>query len=399
MSKLELIAPQKHYKGLGLAVLICLLNMVNPLATDMYAPAIPSMAVQLGTTNSLVNLTLTLYFGGCAIGMLFSGPLADKYGRKPLLLAGTGMYSLGALACAFSPNIGILITARIFGSLGAGCICSPIMAVVKDCYDGDARKSMLSAMIATQMIGPVIAPVLGALLLTAFSWRAVFVLLTVLGAIGFAGVCFFTETVPERRTESAFRVALRPFALLKIPKLRRYLLAKSTYSAGYMGHVACGALIYVNFFGRTELEYSLFFAALGIVCVVMTYGCNAISDRLGFRRFFSGIILGSIILGVALPFAGPSSIWVFFVLMTVYCSITNGIQARATDAAFTLIEGDSGSLSGLITFSILLFGTIGMGVMALPWQSYFMALGVVLLVMFAIAGIAWLLLLKSGDMQ
>ncbi|MFR5000406.1 MAG: MFS transporter, partial [Slackia sp.] len=139
-----LVKPQPRLGAGGLLVLLVAASLITPLSLDMYTPAVPGMAAYFDTGVSLVNLTLVGYYAFFALGMLVFGPLSDKHGRRPVLLAGVGLYSLSSAACALSPTIEFLIAARIAQALGAGAISAVCTAAVKDSFQAYYREKILS---------------------------------------------------------------------------------------------------------------------------------------------------------------------------------------------------------------------------------------------------------------
>ena len=177
-------------------VLIACMNMIVPLSLDMYLPAVPHMTAAFGTTESLVNLTLVGFFFFMAVGTLLFGPLSDKYGRKMLLLAGTLVYAVFSAGCALATSIWLLIVARVLQALGAGCMVAISTAMIKDCFDRRTRDTILAIVQAMAVIAPMLAPIVGAFIVTHAGWRATFAVLAVLGALCTAAVACLKETLP-----------------------------------------------------------------------------------------------------------------------------------------------------------------------------------------------------------
>lgn len=163
-------------------VLIAFMNMIVPLSLDMYLPAVPHMTAAFNTTESTVNLTLVGFFFFMAIGTLIFGPLSDKYGRRGLLVAGTLVYTIFSAACALATSIWLLIIARVLQALGAGCMVAISTAMIKDCFDRRTRNTILAVVQAMAVIAPMLAPIVGAFIVTHAGWRATFAVLAVLGA-------------------------------------------------------------------------------------------------------------------------------------------------------------------------------------------------------------------------
>jgi MFS transporter, DHA1 family, multidrug resistance protein len=135
---------QSYLGDKGLIVFIAIMNMFVPLSIDMYLPAIPKMSKYFGSNSAITNMTLSMFFMFYAVGMLFWGPLSDKYGRKPIILLGSTIYIISSISCALSGNIYFLILARIMQGIGAGGITSVSIAIIKDCYSGKKREVTLA---------------------------------------------------------------------------------------------------------------------------------------------------------------------------------------------------------------------------------------------------------------
>ncbi|MFA5237980.1 MAG: MFS transporter, partial [Methanoregula sp.] len=154
--------PQKYLGNRGLIALIALLSAFVPLSTDLYLPALPGMGDYFGVSVDLTNLTLILFFIFFSFGMLFWGPLSDKYGRRPVLLAGLALYIAASAACAISWDIWHLIFFRILQAIGGSAASAVATAMVKDVYNGRKRESVLAIVQSMVVISPAVAPVLGA---------------------------------------------------------------------------------------------------------------------------------------------------------------------------------------------------------------------------------------------
>lgn len=145
----------------GLVLFITLMNMFIPLSTDLYLPALPTMSTYFHVSSALTNLTLVSFFFFYAVGTLFWGPMSDKYGRKKILLIGTIFYVFASAACAASLNVYMLIAARIVQGIGAGAITAVSMALIKDCFSGKQRETILAIVQSVAGLAPMIAPGFG----------------------------------------------------------------------------------------------------------------------------------------------------------------------------------------------------------------------------------------------
>ena len=127
-----LVQPQKYLGPFGLVALLVVTSLVTPLSLDMYTPAVPHMTEYFETDAGTVNLTLAGYYLFFAIGLLVFGPTSDRYGRKPVLLAGMLAYTAASALCAMAPDIWMLIGMRVVQALGAGAVSAVSTAIVKD---------------------------------------------------------------------------------------------------------------------------------------------------------------------------------------------------------------------------------------------------------------------------
>ena len=159
------------------------LSAFGPLAIDFYLPAFPAMALAFGTDEKHVQLTLAAYFLGLSIGQLAYGPVADRFGRRIPLLTGVGLFTAASLACAYAPNLEWLIGARFVQALGgcAGMVIS--RAVVSDKCDAVGSAKVFSQLMLVMGLAPILAPMLGGLLVNTTGWQSIFLALTGFSAL------------------------------------------------------------------------------------------------------------------------------------------------------------------------------------------------------------------------
>ena len=167
----------------AMTVLLGALIAVAPLAMDIYLASMPSMTGALSTTAEQVQLTLSLYMYGWGVSQLLVGPLTDRFGRRPALIAGLALFVVASVACAASRNIETLIAARIAQAIGMGTVAVVPRAIVRDLYTGEHAARMLSLMGIVLGIAPVVAPIIGSHLHVWFGWRSNFIFVAVYGAI------------------------------------------------------------------------------------------------------------------------------------------------------------------------------------------------------------------------
>ena len=192
--------PQRYLGNRGLIALIAVLSAFVPLSIDLYLPALPGMSDYFHVSGDLTNLTLILFFIFFAVGMLLWGPLSEKYGRRPVLLAGLALYIVASAACAISWDIWHLIFFRVLQAIGGSAAFAVATAMVKDVYEGQKQESVLAFVQSMVVISPAIAPVLGAFMLPYTSWRGLFWVLTLIGIVSIIGSLLLVETIHSRFT-------------------------------------------------------------------------------------------------------------------------------------------------------------------------------------------------------
>ena len=144
-----------------LVLLIILLSMFAPLATDMFLPAMDEMVEFFGTDESTFSMTMYLFMLFLAIGVLLLGTVSDKYGRRPVLLGSLALFIVSSFLCSLVTSIETMIACRILQSIGAGGAMSISVALIRDCFDGERRSRVLAIVAVIGVLGPVLAPVIG----------------------------------------------------------------------------------------------------------------------------------------------------------------------------------------------------------------------------------------------
>ncbi|MEV6211317.1 Bcr/CflA family multidrug efflux MFS transporter [Kitasatospora sp. NPDC051914] len=257
-------------RRLKLVVVLGALSAFGPLSLDMYLPAFPALASDLGVQDADVQLTLTACLLGLALGQLVAGPLSDSRGRRTPLLIGLGCYAAASLACAFAPNIEVLTGLRLVQGMAgaAGIVIS--RAVVRDLYDGTEAARFFSLLMLVNGLAPILAPVLGSQLLRFADWRAVFAVLAAIGALLLAtAVPALPESLPpERRNRGGLGRTVRSFGgLLGDRRFMGYALSAGSAFAAMFAYISGSSFVLQQVYGLDAQQFSLVFGgnALGLV--------------------------------------------------------------------------------------------------------------------------------------
>lgn len=397
MSAQENIKKQKFLGKNGLIVFITLMNMFIPLSTDLYLPALPTMSTYFGVSSALTNLTLVSFFFFYAVGTLFWGPMSDKYGRKKVLIVGTILYVAASAVCAASANVYMMIVARIVQGIGAGAITAVSMALIKDCFQGKQRETILAIVQSVAGLAPMIAPVLGAVLLQFTDWRGSFVVLTAVGAVCLLLAFLYQETLSdEERYEGTVLGSLG--RLVTVGKNMGFLvpcLIFSLYNLAFMGYIAMSSYIYVEYFGLSEQVYSYFFAANAALSMVgpILY----VRFMTGFNKKKFAMICFALyaVCGAAIVLIGHASPFLFWIGFAPFSLIGTITRPFGTNIMLDQQSGDTGSASSLINGVATILGSVGM-MCASMWADIVFGLGFMICVTGIVSIICWMLLMRSA---
>lgn len=339
---------------------LALLTAVAPLSIDMYLPAFPTMAEEFGTTASAIQLTLTTFMVGLALGQLVIGPLSDRFGRRPLMLAGTVVCVLASAACALAPTIELLTAFRFLQGFSgaAGVVLS--RAVVADRARGAAAARVFSLMMIINGLAPVIAPLIGGTLSEQLGWRGVFWVLTGLAVAMVVGVAVvLAETHPREHRSSGGITAMLRDARTVLTN-RRYIGYTLTFAFSFsvmFAYISASPFVLQNVLGLSKIGYSFAFAANAVGLVTMNALNARIVGRFGQRRLlmlgvcllmlFSGLLLVDALLGPVL--------WATLVLMCGAVSSLGLVVANATSMALEQaghVAGTASAVLGALQFGL-----------------------------------------------
>ncbi|MBN3861849.1 multidrug effflux MFS transporter [Pseudomonas frederiksbergensis] len=247
------------------------LSAFGPLAIDFYLPAFPAMALAFGTDEKHVQLTLAAYFLGLSIGQLAYGPVADRFGRRIPLLTGVGLFTAASLACAYAPNLEWLIGARFVQALG-GCAGMVIArAVVSDKCDAVGSAKVFSQLMLVMGLAPILAPMLGGLLVNTTGWQSIFIVLTGFSALaGLAVALGLPESLPAHIPRQPLSGALRQYGrLLADPIFLGHALTGGVAIAGMFAYIAGSPFVFIKLYGVPAEHFGWLFGinAAGFILV------------------------------------------------------------------------------------------------------------------------------------
>lgn len=373
-------------------VLLAFISAFPPLSTDMYLSSLPQLSGIFQTTTARMNLTLSLFLVFFAIGILFWGPLSDKYGRKPVIYCGLTIYVIASFFCGIADTYMSLIVFRIFQAFGGGAATAVSTAIVKDLYTGEKRARVLAVVMAMVITAPVVAPIIGAMLLKIGSWRFIFFTLSGFGTLALLIVLPLRETLAVRYEGSAIRSMSRLFVVIKNPGFSWLLLVFSSQTMPLLAFVAGSSYIYIEGFGLDEQTFSLFFSANAICSMIGPILYIQLSKFFHSKTIISTCFVTLAVSGTLVAIFGPASPWVFAMTMM---PATMSITAMRPPSANILLEqqkNDTGSASSLINFLAMIMGSAGMLLISLDTTHLVLSLGMIQMSIGILGFLFWSLL-------
>jgi len=359
-------------------IILGALGAFGPLSIDMYLPALPMLAKELDTTTSLAQVSLTSCLLGLAFGQVIMGPFSDIKGRKKPLIVALLTYTSASILCVFAPSIWIFILLRfIQGVAGAaGMVIS--RASIRDLFSGPDLTKFFSMLMLVNGLAPIVAPVLGGQLLQVVSWRGVFGVLTVLGALMLLAVIVgLKETLPvEQRKTGGLKEVLSTFGiLLKDRTFVGYALAQGFVMSAMFAYISGSTFVLQDIYGLSPQMFSFVFAINGIGLILATQITGRLAGKIEekdllvyglFQAVVSSILL-IVIIFIHAPVAFVC-VMLFFVVSSV--GIVNTTVFSLAMQNQSANAGSASALLGLLPF--LLGATVaplvglGEGKTALP---------------------------------
>ncbi len=381
--------PAQRLGQTGIVVLLALLSAFVPLATDLYLPALPQMSKALHTTPAFVSMTLSLYLVAFSVGTLFWGALSDKYGRRPMLLAGLVLFTATSLLCALAANIGQLVAFRLLNGLAGGAAPAIATVLVKDLFQGRKRMTTMAVVQSMVIVAPIVAPVVGAFIIDCFSWRGCFWALALTGAVGFCYSLALRETVTQRSEHSIARTFGQLVVVYRNPKFARLLWIFSAAVIPVFAFIGSSAYIYIDEFKLTKVQYSLYFISCSGWGLVAPLIYIAISRRLSTKAIIDGCMAVMLASGLLVCFVGRLYPWAFALSFMPTMVAFSLMRPPSTNLMLDQEHSASGSAAALINCLAMVLGSVGMQLMSLPWRSMVLGLGGLEVVVCAACLLMW----------
>lgn len=368
---------QSQTTQLSLLVFLILgaISALTPLAIDMYLPAMPSIARELGVEPGAVQITLTTYTAGFAIGQLLHGPLSDSYGRRPVLLTGILLFAVGSIVCAISTDIESLTYIRAAQGFAGAAAAVIIQAVVRDMFDREDFARTMSFITLVMMVAPLIAPMLGGHLAEWFGWRSIFWVLTLFSGLVILSVLWkIPETLAtENRQPLRFKTTMQNYARLCTNPIAIGLIFSGAFSfSGMFAFLTAGSFVYIDIYGVDPSDFGYLFG-LNIICLTLMTTINGrIVKKMGSKWMLTFGISVQLFAGIALFFGWMADIGLWgivpFVMLYIGTMSTIGSNSMALLLSnYPSMAGTASSLAGTLRFGT--GSLVGVLVAMLPSDS------------------------------
>ena len=344
-----------------LALLIAMSGM-SSLSLNILVPAIPGLVTKFAADPANVQLAVSLYLMGLAAAQLVFGPLSDRFGRRPVVLAGLALAAFASTAAVFSANIASLVTARVAQSLGASSGQTIGRAIIRDLYDREHAASMIGLVTSVVVLMPMVAPLLGGILDTLFGWEAIFVFTAILSFTVFAWAVL---ALPETRNLAlapslSVRFGTDLAALAASPRFFGYALCAGLGSAPFFSFLGAAPHVVVTTLGRTSAEYGVWFFVPSIGFMAGNFAVSRLTAQFGiYALIWCGIALTifgcllAVLVYVALPGWEMATIF----LPQIVIGFGNGLLLPTSIAGAVSIRPQvAGTASGVTGFIQMAIG-------------------------------------------
>lgn len=348
---------------LKMAAILGLLAAIGPLSIDMYLPSLPAIAENLNTSASLVQLSLTFFMAGLALGQLLAGPLSDIYGRRLPLLIGLVIFVISTFLCALSPSIGVLIALRFIQGFSGSVGVVVSRASVRDLYSGTELTRFFALLMLVNGTAPILAPIAGGQILRFTSWHGVFVILSLLGVLMVIFVWFgLPETLPlHKRSKSGIKNTLSTLAnLVRDRVFMGYALSQGLVSAAMFAYISGSPFVIQNIYGASPQMFSVFFAINGLGIIIFTQVTGRLAARMGETKLLVGGLGLASISGVTLFILILAKAGLYAIMVPLFFVVSSvGIVSTTSFSLAMQSQGKSaGSASALLGLLSIIFGAV-----------------------------------------
>ncbi|MZR61806.1 multidrug effflux MFS transporter [Alcanivorax sp. DP30] len=348
-----------------LAIILGSLVALGPLAIDTYLPALLSMSGHFQVPIHDVEISVSVYVLGVAVGQWLGGPFSDQFGRKPVAYAGLVLFVAGSLMIPFSGDVEQLYLLRFLQALGGGATAVIAAASVRDHFSGKEAARVLTSIGLVMLLAPLLAPAVGSLLLHLAGWQSIFYMLALYGVLLGLVVAFLLPGVPSQGGSEPLRKRLFT-AYGRVIRQRRamgFILANGLSFSAMFTFITDAAFLYMDYFGLSAAQFPVAFGA-NVVTMLLLNRLNVILlryyDTAAIMRTGLMIQSAAAVLMLVLAVSGLLTLWLVIPLIMVVCGMMALVMPNGIACFLSLFERDSGAATGLNgALQFLLAGVVG----------------------------------------
>lgn len=334
---------------------------ISPFSIDMYLPGFPEMAKDLNTPISTIQLSLTAYLIGIAIGQLFYGPLLDKYGRKKPLYAGLAIYILASIGCALSQSVENLIFMRFLQAIGGCAGMVSAQALVRDIFPVKKIAQAMALLVLVIAVSPMIAPTLGGFITASYNWHWVFIVLASLTAIIWvaAVIVLPAGALPDQSVSLQPKKVWKNYGeVLQNRQFLVYMLVGGIAGAAPFAYIASSADVFMNLYGLTEHQFGWLFGILAFAMIGSTQLNHLLLKRYSSQQIINFSLHYQVVTALVLMFGVYfnmlnlySLIALMFIFLTAH-GLNNPNTAALSMEPFSRNAGSASALLGSMRMAI-----------------------------------------------
>lgn len=350
--------PHKSTHGTLILIVLALLSIFPPLATDMYLSAFGEIQQHLHAPHGAMEHSLSVFFLGLCVGQMIFGPLVDRYGRKKPLLWGAGIFCLSTVFLLSAQSTAAFIALRFLQAVGACAGMAIGRAIVADLYHGVAAARTMTLLITLMALGPVLSPLLGSFLVAQFGWRAIFVAMLLIGVVALVLTWLvLPETLASEHRLKAppSEVFLAYLKLLTVPEFIAPAIVSSLVLGELFSFITASPAIFRGMMSLGRIEYGLVFGAISLGLIVASGLNSRLLDFIEVRTIINFALPASVIVNIVLCLSGTQSLLVLVSLLWLSVSLIGFLSANCTSLAMEASRCQSGGGSALL--GALQFGT------------------------------------------
>ena len=367
---------------LWLTIFLGVMTAIAPLSTDMYLPALPEVQADFGVSTSLVQLTLTMTTLGMALGQILAGPLSDLVGRRRPLFVGMLVFIGATLGCVLAEDIYLFLFFRFCAGFAGASGIVIARAIARDVCEGAELTRFFAVLMMVNGFAPIIAPVIGGQILLFASWRATFVLLTLVGVFLAGAALIYQETLPQEARSANMTDSLKKFPMLLRDRyfLGHCLLQCFVFGA-FFSYLSGSSFVFQNVYAVSPQVYSMIFAVIGagllLAGVLPARLAGRVPDVVMLKYAVLVPLLGSILLLAGFCLSAPLAVVLVVLFLTIVPLSVMG--AASFSLALSRQGKNAGSASALIGCFSMLLGACMMPVVGIAGDHTALPMGIVML--------------------